>query len=119
MELQEHLDSLLQIGACLQVLEGDTVLPLGGFRLGDGLLTYSTPFPETQQDVRQVEFDNWDASPTYVLLSLQGETVAGAAAASVWAEIDLHEFTKIDAAWQSFLQTPSNLKEFMAFLGNA
>lgn len=119
MELQECLDVLLQTGACLQVLEGDTVLPLGGFLLEEGMLVYVTPFPESQQDVRYVEFDSWDASSVYVLLSLQGEPVAGAAAAAVWAEIDLHEFTRTDAAWKTHLQTPANLTEFLDFMRSA
>lgn len=119
MDLKEHLDSLWQNGACVQVLDGDTVLPLGGFLIEEGSIRYATPFPESQQDVHQVGFDAWESGLAYLLFSAQGEPVAGVAAASMWAEVDLHEFVRVDAAWKSFLQTPGNLKEFMDFLRNA
>lgn len=115
---------MISAGACLQIFGDPDPRPLGGVISeaqpdGSTLLRFSPPFPDSQHDLSEIIFDEFQDNGRSVLFLRKNQSVCGIGPYSDWPGVDFNSFLPVLEAWNSYLQISENAKEFSDFLNLA
>lgn len=112
---------MISVGACLQIFGDPDPRPLGGVvdesqPDGSTRLRFSPPFPESQHDLSEVVFDEFQDNGRSVLFLRKNQAVCGIGPYADWPGVDFNAFLPVLEEWNAYLQIPEYRAEFADFL---